>query len=278
MEMQNAMIFRNGKKAGDAADSTANAKFAQNAAEANAGAATTCADKIVTSKFIQNIRGKCVAIRGNDVDTDRIAPARFLKAITFEGFGKIAFYDERFTSEGSSKGHPFDSQRHAGAAILFANKNFGCGSSREHAPQALMRWGIRAIVAESFASIFADNCTAIGLPTVTVSHDKMEELMALCEQNPQEEAVVSIERMQIEYCNRKFAFGQNASQRSAFLCGRWDSLTELLEARKQVEEVASAIDCQKPWRNNKKTVSSVTDKPKVENSPKALLDYRRSVK
>ena len=281
MEMQNAMIFQNEKKVDDAADYLANAKFAQNAAEANAEAAATCADKIVTSKFIQNIRGKCVAIRGNDVDTDRIAPARFLKAITFEGFGKIAFYDERYGADGLTKGHAFDLQRHAGAAILFANRNFGCGSSREHAPQALMRWGIRAIVAESFASIFADNCTAIGLPTVTVSHDRMEELMARCEQNPQEEAVVSIERMQIEYCNRKFSFEQNASQRSAFLCGRWDSLNELLEAKEQVLEIAQAIEDQKPsWHKRKKATNSsgVPDKPKVQNSPEALLEYGRSVK
>lgn len=235
-------------------------------------------DSIVTAKFIQNVRGKCVAIPGNDVDTDRIAPARFLKAITFEGFGKIAFYDERFASDGTAKGHPFDSPRHAGASILLANRNFGCGSSREHAPQALMRWGIRAIVAESFASIFADNCTAIGLPTVTVSHDKMEEMMALCENAPEAEAVVSIERMQAEYCGKKFTFDQNASQRSAFLAGRWDSLSELLEAKEQVEKTARTIENRKPWRNSKKTGPSVPDKPKVENGLKALLEYGRSIK
>jgi len=270
------MVFQDAKKADDAADTggTVTAKSGQTAANADA----TCADNVVTSKFIQNIRGKCVAIQGNDVDTDRIAPARFLKAITFEGFGKIAFYDERFAADGSAKGHPFDSQLHAGAGILLANRNFGCGSSREHAPQALMRWGIRAIVAESFASIFADNCTAIGLPTVTVAHNRMEEMMALCEQNPEAEAVVSLERMQVEYCSRKFPFGQDASQRSAFLCGRWDSLSELMEGRKQVEKVAKAVEECKPWRNNKKAGPSVPDKPKIENGPETLLDYRRSVK
>ena len=260
MEMQSVMVHQDAQKAGmDEADAAR-------------------ADSIVTAKFIQKVRGRCVAIAGNDVDTDRIAPARFLKAITFEGFGKVAFLDERFASDGSTKGHPFDLQRHEGASILLANRNFGCGSSREHAPQALMRWGIRAIVAESFASIFADNCTAIGMPTLTVTHSQMEEMMALCEENPEAEAVVSLERMQVEYCSRKSAFKQDSSQRSAFLCGRWDSLSELMEAKQQVEKVAQAIEGQKQLRNSKKTCSCAADKPKVENGPNSLLEYGRSVR
>ena len=116
---------------------------------------------------VVKVTGTVIPMRGNDIDTDRIIPARYLKEITFARMGEYPFYDERFDSAGKPKAHPFNDPKYRGASILFVNKNFGCGSSREHAPQALFRFGIHAIVGESFAAIFAGNCVVMGIPTVT---------------------------------------------------------------------------------------------------------------
>src|ERR1700745_2689343 len=136
---------------------------------------------------ITQVSGTAVAIRGNDIDTDRIIPARYLKEVTFARMGSYPFFDERFDAEGKQKPHPLNDVKHKGASILFVNKNFGCGSSREHAPQALYRFGIQAIVGESFAAIFAGNCTIMGVPTVTVSAKEIEQLMKSVEDNPPHE-------------------------------------------------------------------------------------------
>src|SRR6059058_4973495 len=134
---------------------------------------------------ITQVSGTAVPIRGNDIDTDRIIPARYLKEVTFARMGDYPFFDERFDASGRKKDHPFNDPEYQGASILFVNKNFGCGSSREHAPQALYRFGIQAIVGESFAAIFAGNCVMMGLPAVTVSSAEIEELMQSSEKNPQ---------------------------------------------------------------------------------------------
>src|SRR5690349_21828607 len=118
---------------------------------------------------IKSVKGRAVAVSGDDIDTDRIMPARYLKCVTFASIGQYAFQDERFAQDGEPKGHPLDAPAHKGASVLVVNKNFGCGSSREHAPQGILRFGIKAIVGESFAEIFAGNCAAIGLPAVTAS-------------------------------------------------------------------------------------------------------------
>ena len=143
---------------------------------------------------ITQIEGKAVVVEGNDIDTDRIIPARYLKEITFTNMGKYPFYDERFDAEGKPKGHPFDLPQFQGANILFVNQNFGCGSSREHAPQSLMRWGVRAIVGESFAEIFAGNCTMLGIPTATVSQAEMQKLQALVKEKPQTKFLLDLEK------------------------------------------------------------------------------------
>src|ERR1041384_1620470 len=134
---------------------------------------------------ITRVAGRAIVVRGNDIDTDRIIPARYLKEVTFARMGEYPFFDERFDPAGKQKPHPFNDPRYKGASILFVNKNFGCGSSREHAPQALYRFGIHAIVGESFAAIFAGNCTMMGLPAVTVSHDDVELMMKMVEEVPQ---------------------------------------------------------------------------------------------
>src|ERR1700675_846818 len=130
---------------------------------------------------IRQICGKAVPVRGNDIDTDRIIPARYLKEATFARMGEYPFFDERFDAAGKIKPNPFNDAKFKGASILFVNKNFGCGSSREHAPQALYRFGIHAIVGESFAAIFAGNCVMLGMPAATAGAREIEELMRLAE-------------------------------------------------------------------------------------------------
>ncbi len=152
------------------------------------------------SKVIQ-IKGRAVPVVGDDIDTDRIIPARYLKEITFSKMGQYPFYDERFTAEGSMKDHPFNKPEYQGASILVANVNFGCGSSREHAPQALVRWGIRAIVAESFGEIFAGNCAMLGTPAVTASKADVAALQKLVAKNPATELVVDLEAMVVRAGN-----------------------------------------------------------------------------
>src|SRR5438309_9734730 len=143
---------------------------------------------------VTQVRGTAVPIRGNDIDTDRIIPARYLKEPTFARMGKYPFFDERFDSEGKQKPHPFNDAKYKGASILLVNKNFGCGSSREHAPQALYRFGIHAIVGESFAAIFACNCTIMGVPAVTVSHEEIELMMKTADPSLQTQFVVDIDK------------------------------------------------------------------------------------
>ena len=141
---------------------------------------------------ITQVSGTAVPIRGNDIDTDRIIPARYLKEPTFARMGDYPFFDERFDAAGKKKDHPFNDPEYRGASILFVNKNFGCGSSREHAPQALYRFGIKAIVGESFAAIFAGNCTMMGLPTVVVDAKEIAQLMKGVEDNPRTEYTVDL--------------------------------------------------------------------------------------
>jgi 3-isopropylmalate/(R)-2-methylmalate dehydratase small subunit len=190
---------------------------------------------------ITKVTGTAVHIRGNDIDTDRIIPARYLKEVTFARMGEYPFFDERFHESGKKKDHPLNDPEYKGAAILFVNKNFGCGSSREHAPQALFRFGIKAIVGESFAAIFAGNCTIMGVPTVTVSAKHMEQLMQSVEENPRTQYTIDLESKILGYDDHKTAIDLPETYRNALTTGSWDS-TNLLRANlEQVRKTASKL-------------------------------------
>ena len=190
---------------------------------------------------ITRISGTAMQVRGNDIDTDRIVPARYLKEITFARMGEYPFFDERFDSTGKPKPHPFNDPKYKGASILFVNKNFGCGSSREHAPQALFRFGIHAIVGESFAAIFTGNCVMMGLPTVTVKSAEMEELMRSVESSPQTPCAINLESKTLSYGERQIQFELPESHRKAFTSGSWDSTSMLVANLEKVRKVAASF-------------------------------------
>ena len=190
---------------------------------------------------IIKLSGTAIPVRGNDIDTDRIIPARYLKETTFARMGDYPFYDERFDSEGKPKPHPFNDPKYQGASILLVNKNFGCGSSREHAPQALFRFGIHAIVGESFAAIFAGNCVVMGIPTVTVTSAEMEELLKLVEQNPRTAFTIDLEGKTLTYGERQIRFDAPESYRRALITGLWDSTSTLCANLEKVKKVADKL-------------------------------------
>lgn len=191
--------------------------------------------------MIIRVSGRAIPLRGNDIDTDRIIPARFMKEITFSRMGEFPFYDERFDGVGRPKPHPFNEPRYRGASVLFVNKNFGCGSSREHAPQALFRFGIHAIVGESFAAIFAGNCVMMGIPTVTVTSSEIEELMTSAAADPQTLYTIDLASKTISFGERQILFDLPESCRSALLTGSWDSTSLLAANLDKVKSVAARL-------------------------------------
>ena len=190
---------------------------------------------------ITQVRGTALPMRGNDIDTDRIIPARYLKQATFARMGDYPFYDERYNETGKKKDHPFNDPEYGGAAILFVNKNFGCGSSREHAPQALYRFGIHAIVGESFAAIFAGNCTMMGVPTVTVSAKEIDQLIKSVEENPRTEYTVDLQGKTLCYGDQKIAIDLPETYRNALTTGYWDSTALLRANLDQVKKTAAKL-------------------------------------
>jgi 3-isopropylmalate/(R)-2-methylmalate dehydratase small subunit len=190
---------------------------------------------------ITSVEGTAVPIRGNDIDTDRIIPARYLKEVTFARMGEYPFFDERFDGSGKKKEHPINDPEYKGASILFVNKNFGCGSSREHAPQALYRFGIKAIIGESFAAIFAGNCTMMGLPAVTVGAGEIDQLMRSVEENPRTEYSLDLESKTLSYGNHRIAVELPETYLIALTMGSWDSTALLRANLEQVKKTAAKL-------------------------------------
>ena len=181
---------------------------------------------------ISNINGQCIPLIGNDIDTDRIIPARFLKCINFDSLGESVFEDDRNTLKGR---HPFDLEKNKNASILIVNSNFGCGSSREHAPQALMRWGIKAIIGESFAEIFYSNCIAIGIPCFTLPKKSIQDLQ---KDNENKNLFLEIDLKNSLATSKdlKFHLEIKESTRKMFLSGEWDATSTLLDNENLIEK------------------------------------------
>lgn len=188
---------------------------------------------------VLKVAGRAVPVRGDDIDTDRIFPARFMKEITFRRAAQHVFHDARFEADGGMKAHPLNDPRFAGAAILVANANFGCGSSREHAPQALLRWGIRAIIAESYGEIFAGNCAMLGIAAVTADGAVVARLQGHVEGEPQATLELDIAALTVRAQGVALPVAMPASSRAALVDGTWD-VVRLMHARKN--EVATLAE------------------------------------
>jgi 3-isopropylmalate/(R)-2-methylmalate dehydratase small subunit len=186
------------------------------------------------------VSGRGLPLREDDVDTDRIIPARYMKGVSFEGLGEFAFRDARFDESGKATKHPFNDLRFKGASVLLVNRNFGCGSSREHAPQALARAGIRALVGESFAEIFAGNCVSLGLPAASVSSEAARELQDLVEADPSLLVELDLEERIVRAGARSYPLSMPESDRVALVTGLWDSTAELLPGAAAARALASA--------------------------------------
>ncbi len=190
---------------------------------------------------ISQIDGRGIPLRGNDIDTDRIIPARFLVTVTFEGLERHVFEDDRKSAVAPYNRHPFDVALYQGAAVLVVNSNFGCGSSREHAPQALQRWGIKAVIGESFAEIFFGNAGMIGMPCLTAPAADIEAMMARIEKNPDARVHIDLLAGTCEVAGVRCAVSLPPNVRDAFTSGAWDTTGMLLENFDQVQATAARL-------------------------------------
>jgi 3-isopropylmalate/(R)-2-methylmalate dehydratase small subunit len=187
---------------------------------------------------VQRISGTALIIQGEDIDTDRIIPARFLKCVSFDALGDQVFADDRLELAGE---HPFDQERFKGASILIVNGNFGCGSSREHAPQALMRWGIRAVVGVSFAEIFFGNCLALGIPCASASPDQILAIQALVNDDATRHWTLDLEGMVLASDQDRWDVSIDPGPRDMLLSGRWDATSQLLDNSAKVKALMDEI-------------------------------------
>ncbi len=192
---------------------------------------------------IKSIKGRSFSIKGDDIDTDRIIPARFLKCVSFSALGEQVFADDRKELKGN---HPFDLERNKGANILIVNDNFGCGSSREHAPQALMRWGIRLLVGESFAEIFFGNCLALGIPCLTASKKEIIKIQKLVDENPKQ--IWSFKLDELSISNQKETIKLNLEEGAykMLYSGKWDATSQLLDEEERIKKIFRNL----PYLNN----------------------------
>jgi len=190
---------------------------------------------------ITRVAGRAVNVPGNDIDTDRIIPARFMKCVTFDGLGEFLFYDVRRNADGSEKPHPLNEPRFTGASILLSGMNFGCGSSREHAPQALQKHGIRAVIAEGFAEIFLGNSTTLGMPCVTASREDIARIAAAVDKEPKAEVVIDLVGKKATFAGQTAAIVIRESVRDALVNGRWDPIGELIDGAPDAAKIASGL-------------------------------------
>ena len=195
----------------------------------------------MAARPIKRVAGRGVYVAGNDIDTDRIIPARFLKCVTFDQLGPALFYDERCTAVGEPGHHPLNAPEHQGAQVLISDNNFGCGSSREHAPQAIRKFGFRAVIAGSFAEIFHGNCTTLGIPCLVMGDEDRNQLAREVRDNPDEALLCDIEQLQILFANRVYRVRMKESAREAFLAATYDPLDTLLAAADEVRKTAQAL-------------------------------------
>jgi 3-isopropylmalate/(R)-2-methylmalate dehydratase small subunit len=190
---------------------------------------------------IKQVKGRGVYVPGDDIDTDRIIPARFMKCITFDGLGEFLFYDVRKHEDGRDKEHPLNDPKFAGAKILLSGSNFGCGSSREHAPQAIYRYGFRAVIAENFAEIFFGNSTTLGMPCLSLGRAEIREIAAAIQANPQLEIVIDVEKPTVTVGDKTYQATLRESARQGLVAGQWDPIAELLDGKPEIEKVASRL-------------------------------------
>ena len=184
----------------------------------------------MSNNEIKSVTATGISLLLDDIDTDRIIPARFLRCVTFDGLGEHAFEDDRQ----QDPGHPFNQPQFQGAGILAAGRNFGCGSSREHAPQSLMRWGIKAVIAESFAEIFFGNCGSLGIPALKAARADLEKLAAAIDKKPKLEITIDLQKLIVTAGDLSFAVTMPDSARDALVTGQWDYLGLLLNAADKI--------------------------------------------
>lgn len=187
---------------------------------------------------ITQVTGRGVYVAGNDIDTDRIIPARFMKCVSFDGLGEFLFHDVRKNADGTDKPHPLNELRFSGATILLSGANFGCGSSREHAPQAIQKHGFRAVIAENFAEIFFGNSATLGMPCMSAKREDIARIAAAIEKDPKLEITIDVASQQIRFGNDSAPAALRDSARDALVNGRWDAIGELLEGRDAVVALA----------------------------------------
>lgn len=190
---------------------------------------------------ITHITGKGVYISGDDIDTDRIIPARYMKVVTFDGLGEFMFRDVRCTPSGEKTDHILNDPRYAEASIMVVDSNFGCGSSREHAPQAIRRAGFQAIIGESFAEIFYGNSTTLGMPCVEADKKHIEQLAAVLEQKPDTEIAIDLENERVTFGDKTIPVRVQAAAKEALTSGMWDPIAELLENSNDIEATAERL-------------------------------------
>ena len=190
---------------------------------------------------ITSVTGRAVNVPGNDIDTDRIIPARFMKCVTFDGLGEFLFFDVRHTPEGVPTGHPIDKPEHKGATVLLSGANFGCGSSREHAPQAIAKAGFKAVIAENFAEIFFGNSTTLGMPCVTASREDIAKIAAAVEKDPQTEVTIDLVKLEARFAGQSVKIDQRETARDALVNGRWDAIGELIDGLPDAKTTAAKL-------------------------------------